>query len=152
MTMKIELQIRPAIHAERGNILPLLYGMGSVDADDKVKTRFVQLIERPDHHLPIAIYNEELVGYAWAQDYGPHLRSGNRTARLHDLFVRPDYRKLGVGTALFMAIKTWAEQAGIRYLEWQASQTALGFYERLGYKGDPCPQPDYPFFEIEFTQ
>ncbi len=152
MTIKIEPQIRPAVYADRDKILPLLHGMGGIDTDDKAKTRFAQLIERSDHYLPVAIYNGELVGYAWVQDYGPHLRSGNRTARLHDLFVHPDYRKLSVGTALFVAIRTWAEQAGIRYLEWQARQTALGFYERLGYRGDPCPQPDYPFFEIEFTQ
>jgi hypothetical protein len=32
---------------------------------------------------------------------------------------------------------------------WQASPKAVVFYERLGFKGDPCPQPKYPFFEIE---
>jgi GNAT superfamily N-acetyltransferase len=78
------------------------------------------------------------------------LRTGARTARLHDLFVTPDHRRRGIGSALFLAVKTWAERRGVRYLEWQASRAALPFYERLGYTGDPCPQPDYPFFEIEF--
>src|SRR5207248_11475500 len=98
----------------------------------------------------VAIDGYRLVGYGWAQDYGPHLRSGASTARLHDLFAVPDCRRRGIGAALFTAIKTWAMGKGVRYLQWQASLSAVPFYERLGYAGDPCPQPDYPFFEIEF--
>jgi GNAT superfamily N-acetyltransferase len=84
--------------------------------------------------------------------HGAHLRAGFSTARLHDLFILPEYRRRGIGAALFNAIKEWAQQhEGTRYLEWQASQSALDFYQQLGYIGDPCPQPEYPFFEIDFT-
>jgi GNAT superfamily N-acetyltransferase len=124
--------------------------MGHLDSEPAAKSRFEQLLQHPDQYLPVALLDTTIVGYAWVQNYGAHLRSGSSTARLHDLFVLSNYRKLSIGTILFQSVKTWAAQSKIRYLEWQASQAALGFYERLGYQGDPCPQPDYPFFEIDF--
>ncbi len=142
--------IRPATPADWDTLLPLLRGMGS-QADERARQRFALLACRDDHYLPIANADEELVGYGWVQDYGPHLRSGDRTARLHDLFVAPDHRRRGVGALLFDAMKTWAERRDVRYLEWQASHAALPFYAHVGYQGDPCPQPEFPSFEIDFA-
>jgi GNAT superfamily N-acetyltransferase len=144
-------QTRPARPEDWDEILPLLEGMEGVDirSDATARQRFEHIVQSPDHYLPVAVDGEHLVGYGWVQDYGPHLRTGARTARLHDLFVVPERRRRGIGLALFLAVKTWAERRGVRYLEWQASRAAIPFYERLGYTGDPCPQPDYPFFEIE---
>ena len=144
------LSIRPAILADWPSLFPLLSHMGYLDSEQSAKSRFEQLLPRSDHYLPIALLGTSLVGYAWVQNYGAHLRSGSSTARLHDLFVLPNYRKLSIGTLLFHSVKTWSAHNTVRYLEWQASQAALGFYERLGYQGNPCPQPDYPFFEIDF--
>ena len=48
------------------------------------------------------------------------------------------------------AVVDWAATR-IHDLEWQAHQErSAPFYESLGYSGLPCPQPDYPTFEIEF--
>lgn len=94
-----------------------------------------------------------LVGYAAVQDYGPHWRTGDhhRIARFHDLQVAPGQRRQGAGRALVEAVVAWAERR-VRHLEWQAHhERAAGFYERLGYRGQPCPQPDYPTFEITFN-
>ncbi len=145
-------QTRPAWSEDWDKILPLLEGMEGVDmgSDAAARQRFEHIVHSSDHYLPVAVDGECLVGYGWVQDYGPHLRTGARTARLHDLFVPLEHRRRGIGAALFLAVMTWAERRGVRYLEWQASPAALPFYERLGYIGDPCPQPDYPFFEIEF--
>ena len=44
----------------------------------------------------------------------------------------------------------WASHR-VRYLQWQAHESrSASFYERLGYRGDPCPQPEYSDFEITF--
>ncbi|MBB5112837.1 GNAT superfamily N-acetyltransferase [Micromonospora echinospora] len=94
-----------------------------------------------------------MIGYAAAQDHGPHLRSGDahRTVRLHDLYVRPDRRRDGVGRVLFTAVRRWAAGRA-RHLEWQAHhERAAPFYERLGHRGDPCPQPDHPTFLLDLT-
>ncbi|EFH87927.1 GNAT family N-acetyltransferase [Ktedonobacter racemifer] len=146
--MMSEPHVRHAQPEDWQHILPLL--KRKIDSEQEVKRRFEDFIRRSDHYLPVAFIDARLVGYGWVQNYGAHLRAGFQTARLHDLFVHPEYQKQGVGAALFNSCKEWAQQTGVRYLEWQANQSSLGFYQRLGYIGDPCPQPDYPFFEIDF--
>lgn len=112
--------------------------------------RFGQVLESGEHVLLVAELSGEIVGYALAQGLGARLRSGEESVRLHDLMVASAARRGGVGRALFEGVKTWVQARGSRYLEWQSSSQGVGFYERLGLRGDPCPQPDYPFFEIDF--
>jgi GNAT superfamily N-acetyltransferase len=145
-----EFHIRPAREGDAGALWPLLEAMGLTDSAAAAQGRLRALAGGADHYLPVAWAGTTPVGYAWAQDYGPHLRTGQRAARLHDLFVTPAWRRRGAGAALLVATVAWAGGAGIRWLEWQASAGAIPFYERLGYSGDPCPDPTHPFFEIEF--
>lgn len=93
-----------------------------------------------------------LVGYAAAQDYGPRLRASaaGRFGRLHDVYVTADRRRGGLGRSLMLAVESWASSR-VAYLHWQAHhERSDPFYEALGYRGDPCPQPEYPEFEIAF--
>ncbi|MGI8587023.1 MAG: GNAT family N-acetyltransferase [Chloroflexia bacterium] len=129
---------------------PLLRAMGKTDAEAAVLARAARLLGDPAHFLPVALSGGLAVGYAWAQDYGPHLRSGDRAARLHDLFVEEDQRRTGAGTLLMLAVTDWVRLRGTRWLQWQASAHAVPFYERIGLFGDPCPDPGHPFFEMEF--
>ncbi|HEY8744951.1 MAG TPA: GNAT family N-acetyltransferase [Chloroflexota bacterium] len=46
------------------------------------------------------------------------------------------------------AVRQWATDQQATWLEWQANTAALPFYERLGFTGDPCSDPEHPFFEI----
>lgn len=132
---------------------PMLRDMGVGDDPPEVhRDRFRRMLGDPRWSLLAAVDEDGLTGYAAAQDHGPHLRSGDahRVARLHDLYVRPDRRRHGVGRALLAAVSDWA--AGrVRYLEWQAHRDrAAPFYERLGHRGEPCPQPEYPTFILDF--
>lgn len=132
---------------------PMLCDMGvGADPPEVHRRRFLDLLADPRWALLGAVDPDGLVGYAAAQDHGPHLRSGDehRTARLHDLYVRPDRRRHGVGAALLAAVSAWA--AGrVRHLEWQAHrERAAPFYERLGHRGEACPQPEYPTFLVDF--
>jgi hypothetical protein len=65
----------------------LLRAMGFTEgqSSEAIGARFSELVERTDHFICVAERNG-LVGYAWAQDFGPHLRSGQSVAKLHDLF------------------------------------------------------------------
>jgi len=53
-----------------------------------------------------------------------------------DLYTSPDYRKMGVGTALMNAIKEWAKKRGLAYVELKVlveNDNAIRLYEREGY-------------------
>jgi GNAT superfamily N-acetyltransferase len=136
---------------------PLLYGMGhggaappAGPAPAAVAPRVARLCACGDQCLLGAAASGGLVGYAWAQDYGPGLRRWWSVARLHDLYVAPAWRRRGIGRALFGAVREWAiGRATVKYLEWQASLPAVGFYERLGLRGDTRSDlEEHPYFEI----
>jgi GNAT superfamily N-acetyltransferase len=132
------------------NLVPLMKGFAGV-RDDGLEDRFRRVVSSPDFVLVVAELEGGIVGYAMAQGYGPRMRSGEETVRLHDLMVSSEHRRRGVGRALFGAVTDWVMARGSRYLEWQSSTSGIAFYESLGLKGDPCPQPEYPFFEIDFS-
>lgn len=143
------MRIRRAVPSDWEQIAVLLRGFGRLN-EAGARERFERTCAHPDHCILVAGVDQQLAGYAWAQGYGPRLRSGEESARLHDLFTLPEQRGGGIGKALFEAVKDWAQERGSRYLEWQSSENAIPFYERLGLKGEPCPQPEYPSFEIDF--
>jgi GNAT superfamily N-acetyltransferase len=143
---------RPARVADWPRLWPLMQAMGTGDPEDLVLKRFTDVVDGPWWRVVVVELDGELLGYAAAQDYGDHLRGGfdGRIARLHDVFVRPELRHQGVGRALVAAVEGWAAER-VRYLQWQAHGTrAAPFYERLGHHGSPCPQPEYPEFEVDF--
>lgn len=143
--------IRSARPEDFPHLIPLMKSFAGV-RDDGLEDRFRHVTSSADHVLVVAILEDSIVGYAMAQGHGPRLRSGEETVRLNDLVVSDAHRRRGVGRALFEAVKDWVKARGSRYLEWQSSKTGVAFYASLGLKGDPCPQPDYPFFEIDFQE
>jgi GNAT superfamily N-acetyltransferase len=150
--LDVETCVRPARADDWPDLWPLLMGMGVREAEQQTRERFLRLAEESSWFIAVAAVGDRLLGYVAAQDYGDHLRGGKegRVARLHDLYVQPAARNAGVGRLLMQAVVSWASDRA-RYLQWQAHQSrAAPFYERLGYRGSPCPQPDYPEFEITF--
>ena len=54
---------------------------------------------------------------------------------LEDLFVKPDFRRQGIGHALLQYVAALAQARGCRRLEWIAldwNRPALDFYDRIG--------------------
>jgi GNAT superfamily N-acetyltransferase len=122
--------------------------MGKTESEERVRDRVSAIRKDPHHFLSAAFAGDQAIGYAWAQDYGAHLRSGQRIVRLHDLYVTPNSRRQGIGARLFATSRDWAEKQRATWLQWQAGREALAFYQQLGLKGEPCPDPEHPFFEI----
>ncbi|PNY81842.1 GNAT family N-acetyltransferase [Deinococcus koreensis] len=149
------LTIRPLTAADLSQTLPMLLDMGFVEDERALEARFPLLCAHPDWVLLGAFDGDTLLGYAAAQDYGPHLRSGDshRTAKLHDLYTAPPSRRRGVGRALMTAMEAWARARGLRSLFWYANlREATPAYMGMGYAPGEEVQEGYRFFEIDFGE
>jgi GNAT superfamily N-acetyltransferase len=143
------MEIRKAVAADWDELWELLFLMGKTDNEENTKLRFLKMFHQEHHYLPVAIVDGKIVGYGWVQDYGFHLRTGKKISRMNDLFVHPEQRRLGVASALFLAIENWAKTNGTSWLQWNSSPKAIEFYQSLGLS--PLVEEDhYPFFEVEF--
>jgi ribosomal protein S18 acetylase RimI-like enzyme len=59
-----------------------------------------------------------------------------RYAIIHNLAVRSERRRAGIGRALMARAHRWARDQGVSEVElsvWEFNTTALAFYEQLGY-------------------
>lgn len=142
--------VRAAILEDWPEIERLLRSIGFTDGQtpDQLRARLSEAIARPEHILCVA-EQDGLVGYAWAQDFGPHLRSGQSTAKLHDLWVDEPLRGHGVGRDLFAAVRAWAIERRVRWLQWYAGTSATGFYSALGTEPIPTHDAVHPFYELD---
>ena len=55
-------------------------------------------------------------------------------SRLRQMAVRPDAQGMGVGRKLVESAEEWARQQAIREIRLHARVSAIGYYERLGYR------------------
>jgi len=80
-----------------------------------------------------------------ASDSGQNLGSvfalmdtdNNSAGRIGGMWVDSSYRKTGIGTALFFAVKTWADNLSLRKISlWvdESEQGPKAFYLKLGFK------------------
>jgi GNAT superfamily N-acetyltransferase len=139
------VEVRVATRDDLEALTALLQRWGSDDdPDEKVvryRERLASNVENPTHLVLVAIVDEAIVGYAAAQDYGPALHQDRSIARMHDLWVSPGARGHGAGTALFEAVREWAQrEARIGMLQWQASDVAIDFYRTLGLEAEDASQ------------
>lgn len=155
------LRIRHAHGDDVQSLWPLCVGFGLFLGEDHSPNlieaadvaRLSEILEDQSHVVQVAESDDELVGYALAQDYGVSMRRDWSIARMHDLYVRPDARRQGIAMALHESVVTWCSKRPVRFLEWQASTTAIDFYTQLGYQ--PDTRGDFltnPLFEHEFPE
>ena len=82
----------------------------------------------------IAEYNDAPVGFAlFFHNFSTFL--GRPGIYLEDLYVRPEARSRGIGTALLTHIARLATQRGCGRVEWSVldwNRPAIEFYEHLG--------------------
>ena len=123
---------------------------GNVPLED-FHSRFASVVSDATWCVAVAHSHGRLLGYGLAQDFGPGLRATFTTGRVHDLFVDPDARRTGTGKALMDFIFGWARaRPQPMVLDWQASPTAVAFYEALGFAADRVGDfPDCPGFTLD---
>lgn len=82
----------------------------------------------------LAEYGEEVVGFAlFFPNYSTFLTLPG--IYLEDLFVKPSYRRKGIGRAILTYLAKLAVERGCGRLEWSVldwNEDAIAFYQRLG--------------------
>lgn len=66
-------------------------------------------------------------------------RSGHKQAYVFLLYVAPNHRQKGIGTALMQHAQQWAKQKGYGHISLQVfehNRAAMKLYEKLGYQSE----------------
>ena len=102
---------------------------------------------KPHAHVVLAFYEEKAVGFAlYFFNYSTFL--GKPGLYLEDLFIRPEYRGLGIGRALLRTLGNIALDNDCGRMEWSVldwNQTAIDFYLRLGAR----PMDEWTVFRMD---
>jgi GNAT superfamily N-acetyltransferase len=138
----VDYAIRPAMSEDAGTLLALIDALADYEhlprPDAEARRRLV------DHAFDGQQYFQALlleaagqaVAYAlYFYTYSSFL--ARPTLYLEDVFVLPDHRHHGYGTAIMRHLVQQALDAGCGRLEWQVlhwNRLAIDFYERLGAK------------------
>ncbi|AKU19186.1 hypothetical protein VV02_21870 [Luteipulveratus mongoliensis] len=93
------------------------------------------------HHAFVAdVDDHEVVGMAWAALLPRTPRPGatrRLAADIQTVFVMPQYRGQGIGSALVDAAAAYATQAGAARVTVHSGRKAVPVYERLGFASTP---------------
>ena len=102
-----------------------------VTADDLRRDGFS---ERPSFHVLIAEWEGEPAGYAlYFHNYSTF--RGRPGLFLEDLFIRPQFRRKGIGKTLLLHLARIAVEMGCSRFEWQVldwNTPSIEFYRSLG--------------------
>jgi GNAT superfamily N-acetyltransferase len=130
------LVIRPAVSDDVPLLKMLIHEFAKFEHDQAFVTEESLLQDgfgsQPKFRALIAEWNSHPVGYALFFDYYASFQG--RGIFLEDLFIRPHFRRKGVGMALFARIAAIAQKDGcfgvmFTVMEWNSS--AIEFYEAL---------------------
>jgi GNAT superfamily N-acetyltransferase len=134
------LKIRPAQESDVAAIFDLIRGLAAYEKLSDRVTGDTELLrshlfgERPYAEAIVAELDTQAIGFAlFFHNYSTFLTQPG--LYLEDVFVRPEYRRQGVGKALLSAVAKIAVDRGCGRLEWSVlewNQNAIEFYQSLG--------------------
>lgn len=136
------LALRPAVPTDVPLILELIRDLAAYErAPEQVTATEADLLRdgfgpSPRFRCLIATWDSAPAGFAF---YFPNYSTwqGRAGLYLEDLFVREQFRKLGIGRALLLELARIAVREGCGRFQWQVldwNTPAILFYEALGAK------------------
>ncbi len=135
-----EVEIRPATAEDAPLILGFIRELAEYEklSHEVVATedslREALFGERSFAEVLLAFLGEEPIGFAlFFHNFSTFL--GRPGIYLEDMYVRPEFRGVGVGRALLVHIAGLARDRNCGRLEWSVldwNEPAIGFYERIG--------------------
>jgi GNAT superfamily N-acetyltransferase len=146
------IRIAPATEDQVPLILELIRGLAEYEklADEVVATeeslRASLFGPRPDAEVVIAYVGDQPAGFAlFFHNYSTFL--GQRGLYLEDLFVKPAFRRNGVGRRLLQYLARLAVERRCGRFEWWVldwNEPAIGFYQGLGAR----PMSDWTVYRL----
>ncbi|MGD0791526.1 MAG: GNAT family N-acetyltransferase [Terriglobales bacterium] len=133
------LTIRAATIADAALLRRLIWELADFEkAPDQVRTTEADIARdgfgvNPQFSALIAEWHGQPAGYALFFSYYSTWRGSG--LYLEDLFVRPDFRGRGIGTALLARVARAAEQEKRVFVKWEVlnwNQPAIEMYKALG--------------------
>jgi GNAT superfamily N-acetyltransferase len=131
------LRIRPAEHADAGQIAICLQSLGYGASADLVEAKLVGFGEKTDAVF-VACEGECIVGVV-SIHITPLFHAPGHLARVTALSIRDGHQRRGVGTSLMVAAEQWSWESGAVRVDLTSGNhrpEAHRFYESLGYGTD----------------
>ena len=135
-----EVQVRPARRSDVGVILAFIHDLAAFEnAPDQVETTEAGLLQwlfgkQRLAEATIAEYRGQPVAYA-VHFYTFDTFAGTPGVYVQDLFVKEEFRGMGIGRMIMAYLAKLAKERGCGRLEWTAlnwNVRAISFYRRLG--------------------
>jgi GNAT superfamily N-acetyltransferase len=148
----MNIRIEPARERDVPLILELIRGLAEYErlADQCIATearlREALFGAQPAAEVLLAYADDQPAGFAlFFHNFSTFL--GRRGLYLEDLFVKPEFRRLGIGRRLLAALARVAVERGCGRFEWSVldwNAPAIEFYKRLGAK----PLDEWTIFRV----
>lgn len=139
----MELALEPLTSADLGRFAEMVVGLYTDDPSEtpmdlaRAEAQAAAMLAgRAKAHPLLARRAGALEGYAIVVPFYSN-ELGGEVAVLDELYVRPEARGRGTGTALLDALRAWAKARGYTHLELEvndANPRARRLYERAGMK------------------
>lgn len=135
------LTIRKTTEEDVGLIFDFIKGLATYEKRPQDVTGSIEILrfwlfEKKAATAVIAEYDGDAVGYAI---YYPVFGSFSAIANAHleDLFIKPEYRRKGLGKEFFSELSKTLKSEGYSKLEWSCldwNTPSIEFYNRIGAK------------------
>lgn len=103
-------------------------------------------LDKEKDHIHIASFeDDELLGCCMLTKVDHH------TLQLRQMAVKDNLQRKGIGASIVSFAESIAKDKGYRRIIMHARDTAIGFYEKFGYKvkGDPFTEVNLPHHVME---
>src|SRR6056297_543363 len=127
------MRIEPFHGQDRAAVLALWEACGLTRPWNPPEGDLDRALANPSSTVLVARYGDAVQGSVMVGDDG-------HRGWVYYLSVEPSHRKTGLGRELMAAAEEWLRSRGVRKIELMVrsgNDAVLGFYEGLGYSGEP---------------
>jgi GNAT superfamily N-acetyltransferase len=128
------VDIRPMRMGDLRRVSELSEQLGYPVSSDLLENRFSRLVDSPVHALFVAESEGRVVG--WIHAHPQILLEAEPYAEIGGLVVDTNARRMGIGRALVLKVKHWANDCGLERVRVRSDirrQEAHQFYPSLGF-------------------